>query len=307
MGWKASDIPDQSGKTAVVTGGNGGLGLATVRHLAAHGAHVVIGARNLDKAETARKAVEAAVPGASLEVVKLDLGSLAAIAEFAAAVKAVHPRIDLLFNNAGVMAVPEGRTADGFETQFGTNHLGHFALTMQLMPALLAAPAARVVSTSSIARFRAGKYDLSNPHMHGCYKPWVAYGMSKRADLQFALELNRRLAGRSVTAYAADPGFARTDLQATSAKAMKGWQQRFWLITSPLIAQAAANGALCQLRAGTDPTAVGGTLYAPRWLSFGAPVVRKVGSNMDRPEQLVQLWELSESETGLTLDAALAR
>jgi NAD(P)-dependent dehydrogenase (short-subunit alcohol dehydrogenase family) len=131
--------------------------------------------------------------------------------------------------------------------------------------------------------------------------------MSKRADLQFALELNRRLAGRSVTAYAADPGFARTDLQATSAKAMKGWQQRFWLITSPLIAQAAANGALCQLRAGTDPTAVGGTLYAPRWLSFGAPVVRKVGSNMDRPEQLVQLWELSESETGLTLDAALAR
>ena len=305
MGWKARDIPDQSGKTAVVTGGNGGLGLATVRALAAHGAHVVIGARNLDKADAARKTVESAVPGASLEIRKLDLGSFAAIAEFAAAVTAAHPAIDLLFNNAGLMAVPEGKTADGYETQYGTNHLGHFALTMRLMPALLAAPAARVVSTSSIARFSAGKYDLTNPSMHGCYDPWQAYGLSKRANLQFALELNRRLAGRSVTAYAADPGFSRTDLQSTSARAMNGLQQRFWVIASPLIAQPAANGALCQLRAGTDPNAVGGTLYAPRWFSFGEPVVRKVGRKLSDPAQLVELWELSERDTGLTLVAAL--
>jgi NAD(P)-dependent dehydrogenase (short-subunit alcohol dehydrogenase family) len=202
--------------------------------------------------------------------------------------------------------VPEGRTADGFETQFGTNHLGHFALTMRLMPSLLAAPAARVVSTTSIARFTAGKYDLENPHMDGCYKPWVAYGMSKRANLQFALELNRRLAGRTVSAYAADPGFSRTDLQSTSAKAMNGWQQRFWVITAPVFAQPAAKGALCQLRAGTDPAAVGGTLYAPRWFSFGAPVVRKVGSRINDPAHLVALWELSERETGLSLEAALA-
>jgi NAD(P)-dependent dehydrogenase (short-subunit alcohol dehydrogenase family) len=307
MGWKARDIPDLSGKTAVVTGGNGGLGLATVRQLAAHGAHVVIGARNLDKAEAARAAVEGTVPGASLEIRKLDLASLAAIAEFASAVNAAHPKLDLLFNNAGLMAVPEGRTADGFETQFGTNYLGHFALTMQLLPALLAAPAGRVVGTTSIARFTAGKYDLTNPHMRGCYKPWSAYGMSKRAVLQFALELNRRLAGRSVTAYAADPGFSRTDLQSTSARAMRGSQQRFWVAASPLIAQSAASGALCQLRAGTDPNAVGGSLYAPRWYSFGAPVVRKVGSNIDRPDQLAALWELSERETGLTLEAALTR
>jgi NAD(P)-dependent dehydrogenase (short-subunit alcohol dehydrogenase family) len=306
MGWKASDIPNQSGKVAVVTGGNGGLGLATVRQLVAHGAHVVIAARNLDKAESARKKIEALVPGASLEIRKLDLGSLASIAEFAAAAKAAHPQIDLLFNNAGLMAVPEGKTADGFEIQFGTNHLGHFALTLRLLPALLAAPAARVVSTTSIARFTAGKYDLTNPHMRGCYDAWAAYGMSKRADLQFILELNRRLAGRSVTAYAADPGFARTDLQATSARAKNGLQQRFWLIASPLIAQSAASGALSQLRAGTDPGAVGGTLYAPRWFSFGAPVVRKIGSGIDRPEQLVQLWELSECATELTLEAALA-
>ena len=307
MGWKARDIPDQSGKVAVVTGGNGGLGLATVRHLAEHGARVVIGARNLDKAEAARQSVEAAVPGASLDIRRLDLASLASIAEFAAAVMAAHPRIDLLFNNAGVMAVPEGKTADGFETQFGTNYLGHFALTMRLLPALLAAPAARVVSTSSIARFTAGKYDLTNPHMHGRYDCWEAYGMSKRANLQFAIELNRRLAGTTVTAFAADPGFSRTDLQATSARANDGLQQRFWLIAVRLSGQRAANGALCQVRAGTDPAAIGGTLYAPRWISFGAPVVRKVGSKMARPEQLVALWELSERETGLTLEAALAR
>lgn len=305
MGWKATDIPDQSGRAAVVTGGNGGLGLATVRHLAAHGAHVIIGARNLAKAEAACKDVEATVPGASLEIRHLDLASLASIADFAAAVNAAHRKIDLLFNNAGIMAVPEGKTADGFETQFGTNHLGHFALTMRLMPALLAAPAGRVVSTSSIARFTAGRYDLTNPHMHGCYKPWAAYGMSKRANLQFAIELNRRLAGRTVTAYAADPGFSRTNLQATSAKAMNGWQQRFWVLASPLVAQRASNGALPQLRAGTDPAPVGGTLYAPRWFSFGAPVVRKVGRNIDRPDQMIQLWELSERETGLSLAASL--
>jgi NAD(P)-dependent dehydrogenase (short-subunit alcohol dehydrogenase family) len=307
MGWKASDIPDQSGKVAIVTGGNGGLGQATVCHLAAHGAHVIMTARNLAKAEVARREIEATVPGASLEIRRLDLGSLASIAAFAGVVTAAHPRIDLLFNNAGIMAVPEGNTADGFEIQFGTNHLGHFALTMRLLPALLAAPAGRVVSTSSIARFTAGKYDLTNPHMRGCYKPWAAYGMSKRANLQFAIALNRRLAGRSVTAYAADPGFARTNLQATSAKAMNGWQQRFWVLAAPFVAQKAANGALPQLRAGTDPAAVGGTLYAPRWFSFGAPVVRKVGRSIDNPSQLAQLWELSERETGLTLAAALTR
>jgi NAD(P)-dependent dehydrogenase (short-subunit alcohol dehydrogenase family) len=306
MGWTASDIPDLAEKTAVVTGGNGGLGLATVRQLAAHGALVVIGARNLEKAEVARQTIVASVPDAYLEIRRLDLGSLSSIAPFAREVVAAYPRIDMLFNNAGLMAVPEGRTADGFETQFGTNHLGHFALTMRLMPSLLAAPAARVVSTTSLYRFAAGKYDLTNTHMDGCYKPWVAYGMSKRACLQFALELNRRLAGRSVTAYAADPGFSKTDLQSTSARAMTGWRQRFWVITAPVFAQPAAKGALCQLRAGTDPAAVGGSLYAPRWFHFGAPVVRRVGPRINDPAQLVALWELSERETGLSLEAALA-
>ena len=305
MGWKASDIPDQSGKVAVVTGGNGGLGLETVRQLATHGAHVVIGARNLEKAAAARVEMESTVPGASLEVRQLDLGSLASIATFAAAVKAAHPTIDLLFNNAGVMAVKEGTTVDGFEVQFGTNHLGHFALTMHLLPSLLAAPAPRVVTTTSTARWRAGKYDLSNPHMHGCYDPWDAYGYSKRANVQFALELNRRLEGRGLSAYAADPGFSKTDLQVASVRANNGFLQRFWRRTTAIMGQPAAMGALPQLRAGTDPAAVGGSLYAPRWITFGAPVVRGVGAGMRKPEQLVQLWELSERETGLSLERAI--
>ena len=305
MSWKASDIPNQSGKVAVVTGGNGGLGFETAKQLAAHGAGVVIGARNLDKAEAARSRIESTVPGAAIEVLQLDLASLASIAAFAAAVKAAHSKVDLLFNNAGVMAVKEGTTADGFETQFGTNHLGHFALTMQLLPALLAAPAARVISTTSTARWRAGKYDLSNPNMHGCYDPWDAYGLSKRANLQFAFELNRRLEDRGLTAYAADPGFSKTDLQATSVAANGGFMQRFWRDMTAIMGQSAAMGALPQLRAGTDLAAVGGTLYAPRWITFGAPVVRGVGAGMRKPEQLVQLWEISERETGLSLDAAL--
>jgi NAD(P)-dependent dehydrogenase (short-subunit alcohol dehydrogenase family) len=305
MSWKASDILSQSGKVAVVTGGNGGLGLQTASQLAAHGATVVIGARNLEKAKAARSQIESAVPGAAIETLKLDLCSLASIAAFAAAVKATHPKVDLLFNNAGVMAVKEGTTADGFETQFGTNHLGHFALTMHLLPALLAAPAARVISTTSTARWRAGKYDLTNPHMHGCYDPWDAYGLSKRANVQFALELNRRLKDRGLTAYAADPGFSKTDLQVASVAANNGLMQRFWLHTTNVMGQSAAMGALPQLRAGTDPAAVGGTLYAPRWITFGAPVVRGVGAGMRKPEQLVQLWEISERETGLSLEATV--
>jgi NAD(P)-dependent dehydrogenase (short-subunit alcohol dehydrogenase family) len=290
---------------AVVTGGNGGLGLETVRQLAAHGAHVVIGARNLDKAETARREIEATVPKASLEIRQLDLGSLASVAAFAAAVKGAHPKVDLLFNNAGVMAVKEGTTADGFETQFGTNVLGHFALAMGLLPALLAAPAPRVVNTTSTARFRAGKYDLSNPHMHGCYDAWAAYGTSKRADLQLAFELNRRLKERGLTAYAADPGFSKTDLQHASVRANAGFMQRFWQVMTAIMGQSAAMGALPQLRAATDPAAAGGTLYAPRWITFGAPVVRGVGKKIDDPSQMAQLWALCESETGLSLATVL--
>ena len=166
MGWKSRDIPDLSGRVAVVTGGSTGLGLQTVHKLAVHGAEVVIGARNLERAQAARRLVEARVPGASISINPLDLGSLASVEAFAREVTAAHPSIDLLFDNAGVMAMPEGVTADGFETHFGTNHLGHFALTVRLLPSLLAAAAsgheARVVATTSTARFTAGAFDLDD-------------------------------------------------------------------------------------------------------------------------------------------------
>ena len=306
MSWKVRDIPDLSGKVAVVTGGNGGLGLATARQLAAHGATVVIGARDLAKSEAACGSIKSAVPGAVVDVRSLDLASLASVEAFAVAVRATYPRIHLLFNNAGVMAIPERKTIDGFEAQVGTNFLGHFALTMRLLPSLLAAGGARVVTTSSIARFMAGKFDTSNLQLSGSsYGPWTAYGISKRCDLEFAFELDRRLAGHGVRSFASDPGYSNTNLQRTSSKSMKTWLHRFWDVTAPFIAQPAAMGALPQLRAATDPRAVGGTLYAPRWISFGAPVVRKVRGRMADPAEQAAVFEVGERATGLTLADAL--
>lgn len=308
-GWKARDIPDLTGRVAVVTGGNGGLGLATARQLAAHGAVVVIGARNLAKGEAARQSIDSEVPGAWIEVRPLDLGSLASVAAFAAAVRAAHPAIHMLFNNAGLMAVPEGETADGFETQFGTNYLGHFALTLQLLPALLAAAAAgteaRVVCTTSLGRVTAGKFDLADLQLHGHYNPWTAYGISKRANLEFAFELDRRLKARGVRGFAADPGFSKTDLQTTAARSMKSFQHRFWEVLVRTTGQSARMGALPQLRAATDPRAVGGTLYGPRWITVGAPVVRGVRGRIADPAEHAALWELSEHETGISLASVL--
>ncbi len=307
MAWTAENIPDQTGKVAIVTGGNGGLGLETAREMARAGAHVIIAARNLDKAAAAEADIRSEVADASLEVRKLDLSSLASVREFAAGVLADHPTIDVLYNNAGVMATPEWQTEDGFEMQFGTNHLGHFALTALLLPAILRAEQGRVVNTTSTARFSAGDYDLTNPHNRGTYSPWVAYGYSKRANLHFALELNARLAaaGARATAYAADPGFSNTDLQAASHRNSEGGaSQRFFHVAVGWFGQSPARGALPQLRAGTDPGAEGGTLYRPKWVTAGVPVVGGVGANLRDPDDLTTLWDLSERETGITLDVA---
>ncbi len=307
MSWTATNIPDQTSKVAVVTGGNGGLGLETVRELARKGAHVVIAARNLEKAAAAEADVKAEIPSASVEVRKLDLGSLASVEEFAAGMVADHPAIDLLFNNAGVMATPEWKTDDGFEMQFGTNHLGHFALTARLMPALLKAAHARIVNTTSTARFAAGEYDLNNPHQKGVYDSWRAYGYSKLANLQFALELNRRLAAADskMKAYAADPGFSDTHLQSTSTTNSSGAPlSKFFELTTPLVGQSAARGALPQLRGGTDPSAPGGTLYRPKYLFRGVPVAGKVGEKLRKPADLAKLWELSEADTDIEFDVA---
>ena len=301
MGWTAKDMPDLTGRVAVVSGGNGGLGLETCRALAAHGAHVVMAARNLAKAEDACRSIRSSVPDAAIEVHELDLASLASIASFSTAVRSSHPTINVLFSNAGVMAVPEGKTADGFELQFGTNVLGHYALAMGLLPSLLAGAPSRVVFTTSATRFFAGKYDLSNPHMHGCYASWQAYGMSKRADLQLAFEFDRRLRDRGVFGFAADPGFSRTGLQSASVRAHPGLSQRFWRVAVVAGGQPAAMGALPQLRAGTDPAAVGGTMYGPRFFWWGSAAIRGAGRGIVNADQMARLWDICECETGLKL------
>lgn len=305
MSWTASDIPDQTGRVAVVTGANGGLGLETARELARKGAHVVMAARNLEKAAAAEADIRSEVPDASLEVRKLDLASLDSVKAFASEVLNAHDRVDILVNNAGVMATPRMETADGFELQFGTNHLGHFALSAQLMPALLRAERARVVTVTSTAR-HFGRLDEDDPHHTESYGPWRAYGQSKRANAHFALELDRRLraAGAPVESLVAHPGYSHTDLQAASARSTneEGWSQRFFHTWVQRIGMDQSDGALSQLRAATDPDAQGGELYAPRFVNSGPPVRRPILPFSRNATDLETLWELSERETGITFD-----
>ena len=305
MAWTTANIPDQSGRVAVVTGANGGLGLETARELAPKGAHVVLAARNQDKAETTRRDLLTEIPNASLEVRRLDLASLESIHELAADVLGDQVAIDLLVNNAGVMGTSRRETADGFELQFGTNHLGHFALTALLIPALLRGSAARVVTVTSTARHFGGPVDSNDPHLQSNYDPWRAYGRSKMANLQFAVELNHRLenARASVASLVAHPGFSRTDLQAQSVRASEGGaSQRFFHAMVGRFGMTARDGALPQLRAATDPAARGGELYAPRWANFGPPVRRPISERSKKPGALRSLWDISERETRVGLD-----
>jgi NAD(P)-dependent dehydrogenase (short-subunit alcohol dehydrogenase family) len=307
MSWTAADIPDQSGRVAVVTGANGGLGLEVARELARRGARVVMAARDQAKASSARDAIRAEVPGASLELQPLDLASLASVREAAASVLAGHRRVDVLVNNAGVMAIDERRSQDGFELQLAVNHLGHFALAALLLPALRRSGDARVVSVTSTGRHAGRPIDPDNPHLDGRYDPWRAYGQAKLATLHFALELDRRFraAGTPARSIVVHPGFANTDLQARSVRETGGGRsQRFFHAAVRRVGMTPAKGALPLLRAATDPGAVGGALYTPRWVNWGPPVRRPLfGRSRDRHAMAV-LWEVSERETGTTFDLA---
>jgi NAD(P)-dependent dehydrogenase (short-subunit alcohol dehydrogenase family) len=308
MGWNAADIPDQHGRIAVVTGANGGLGLETTRQLAMKGAHVVMAARNQEKAAAALAEIRASAPGASLELVTLDLASQASVRAAAGQIIAAHPSIDLLVNNAGVMAIPEEKTVDGFEMQFGVDHLGHWTLTALLLPALLRATGARIVTVTSTAHHMGRAVDPANPHLAGRYGPWRAYGQAKLANFHFGLGLQRELekAGASAASLIAHPGLSNTDLQAVSAQASGGATQRFTLLLTRRVGMSPADGALSQLRAATDPAAKGGEFYGPRYVNNGPPVRKPVVRRLGMDKAITALWEVSTRETGAAIDLAAA-
>jgi NAD(P)-dependent dehydrogenase (short-subunit alcohol dehydrogenase family) len=304
VSWTAADIPDQAGRTAVVTGANGGLGLETARALAGAGAHVVLAARNQDKAAEAMADIRRGMPEASLEVVALDLASQASVREAAQRILAAHEKVEILVNNAGIMGIPERRTADGFEVQFGVNHLGHYALTALLMPALLRADAARVVTVTSTAHHMGRAVDPANPNLEGKYTPWRAYGQSKLANYHFGIGLHRRLeaSGAPAASLIAHPGLSNTDLQAVSVRETGGLSQKFFHRLAGSTGMSPEQGARPQLRAATDPAAKGGEFYAPRYFNNGPPVRRPILRRIGMDSAIERLWEVSERETGLKID-----
>lgn len=305
MSWTAKDIPDQTGRTAIVTGANSGLGLETAKALAGAGAHVVMAVRDVAKAEAVRRELIAFDPDASLEITPLDLGDQESIESAATAISAAHAAIDILVNNAGVMAMPEGETTDGFETQFGINHLGHWSFTAGLLPGLLRADGARVVTVTSIARHRSLGIDFDNPHLHGSYDPWKAYGQAKLANYYFGLGLQDRFEAARLSAQSllAHPGLSNTNLQATTVnEGGGGWLASPSHEMAERIGMTPEQGARPQLRAATDPSANGGDLYGPLFSMTGPavklPIVRRIGME----SSIDSLWALSATETGVSID-----
>lgn len=307
MAWTVREIPDQSGRVVVVTGGNGGLGLETARMLAAAGAEVVIAARNAQKAEGALATIRASAPEAKVSVLPLDLSSLASVRSFTERWLGERGTLDVLVNNAGVMAIPRTLSADGYEMQFATNHLGHFALTLGLMPALQARPGARVVTVSSAVHW-AGSVYLDDLDGAASYQSWGRYAQSKLCNLLFTAELDRRLraARADVKSLAAHPGYAATDLQHVAPRQTGSTIGALTMtVGNSLVAQSAANGALPTVRAATDPAAESGQFWGPRVFGwFGAPVLAARASAAKDEALARKLWEVSEARTGLSLALA---
>jgi NAD(P)-dependent dehydrogenase (short-subunit alcohol dehydrogenase family) len=290
MKWTTADIPDQTGKTAVVTGANSGLGLAISRELARAGASVVMAVRNVEKGRQAA--------GAEARIEHLDLADLASIRAFAQ--RLPEPRIDVLINNAGVMAPPRRLTADGFESQFGTNHLGHFALTGLLLPKLRQASDPRVVTQSSGAH-RIGWIHFDNLHGERRYNNWLWYGQSKLANLMFAFELQKR-AGGELKSLACHPGYAATNLQ--FAGPARWYERATMAITNRVIAQSADMGALPALYAATAADVPGGAFIGPDQLfeQRGYPRLVSAAGRAYDEQAWARLWAISEELTGVSYE-----
>jgi NAD(P)-dependent dehydrogenase (short-subunit alcohol dehydrogenase family) len=296
--WTAADIPDQRGRLVVVTGSNSGIGLVAARELARAGAHVVLACRNVEKG----RAAAATIPAGEVEVRQLDLASLSSVRAFAGELPG--DRLDLLVNNAGVMAPPRRLTEDGFESQFGTNHLGHFALTGLLLGRLKAASEPRVVTLSSGAH-RIGTIHFDDLMGERRYNNWLWYGQSKLANLMFCFELQKRAsaAGSALTSMAAHPGYARTNLQFAGPK---WYEQLIMRVTNPVMGQSAEMGALPTLYAATSPDLPGGTFVGPDGFmeQRGHPhVVTGAGKAYDE-DAWRRLWEVSEQLTGVQYEFA---
>ena len=301
--WTTSAIPDLTGNVIIVTGANSGIGYEAALELARKGGHTILACRSIDKAQTALSQIQAQVPNASVEIMQLDLASQASIRAFAAAFNARYDRLDRLINNAGIMMVPYGTTDDGFERQFGTNHLGHFALTGLLIDRILATPGARVVNISS-GSHRTGIMDFDNLMYEGGkgYTTMQAYGRSKLANLLFTYELQRRFEaiGADARATAAHPGGSNTNL----ANHME--DRLLFRLARPLLAiimQPAAMGALPTLRAAADPQAVGGAYFGPGGFSEmrGYPVIVESSAAAHDAAAARRLWSVSEELTGVTM------
>lgn len=303
MSWDERYVPDQTGRIAIVTGANSGLGYENSRALATAGAQVVMGVRNREKGEMARQSILEITPAATVEVRELDLADLDSVASFARSIDKDSEKVDILINNAGVMAIPESKTADGFEMQFGTNHLGHYALTARLLPLLVNTHGSRVVTVTSTARHFGRPVDPDNPHLEGNYDKWRAYGQSKLANLHFAVGLERKFreAGAQTQSLVAHPGLTRTELQVNTTKAGGGDASEK---AAARFGMEPERGALPQLRAATDHRASGGQMYGPRWFQFGDPVRLPLFGRSNSQKSIDILFEVSERETGLKLDVA---
>jgi NAD(P)-dependent dehydrogenase (short-subunit alcohol dehydrogenase family) len=301
--WTAGDIPDQGGRLAVVTGANSGLGLVAARELVTAGADVVVACRNTKKGKAALDDIHSAAPEAKVELAALDLADLSSVRAFAERFKSEHDGLDLLINNAGVMAPsPRRTTADGFELQFGTNHLGHFALTGLLIGTMEGREDARVVTVSS-GGHRMGQMDFGDLQFERGYKRWRAYGRSKLANLLFAFELDRRLraAGSTIRSLAAHPGYAATNLQSAAPPML---DRAIMVVTNRLLAQSAEMGALPILYAATYPDLEGGTYVGPDGIAEQRGHPKPVGSSRAAGDEEVasRLWEVSEQLTGVRFE-----
>jgi NAD(P)-dependent dehydrogenase (short-subunit alcohol dehydrogenase family) len=309
--WKPADVPDQSGRIALVTGANSGIGFEAARALAARGAHVLLAVRDLARGQAAQTRIASALPHARLEVLQLDLGDLAQVRDAAARVNERHGRLDVLCNNAGVMAIERGLSRDGFELQLAVNHLGHFALTGSLLPSLLASVAGRVVTVTSLVH-KVGRIRFDDLDGARSYERWSAYAQSKLANLLFAYELQRRLTRIGVPAISAacHPGYAATNLQLVAPQAEgRKLSASFFRVSNGLFAQSAERGAWPTLFAATAPSVQGGECVGPGGPGgiWGPPKIVETSAASRDEAIAARLWEVSAQRTGVSYDRLIPR